>query len=172
MEELCRRVVEVMRQGGASWHAWRVAGVLATIQGRYSELRRAMQQEQARRALDELDVYLENLGYRRGRRHGRRAGLEQGLQQGLEQGLQQGRREGVVRGVAQGMQRALLATYQARFGAVPRGIKAAIEEVKSARRLLQWQEIVSTRSAEEIARALLPSEQRARRSGRGGARCR
>ena len=141
VEELCSRVVEVMRRDGASRDQWRVAGVVAATQGRYKEFMRAMEMERGKPVIvDELVLYGQDLGYRRGRR--------QGLKQGREQGREQG------------MRRALLATYEARFGVVPSALAAAVEAIRDADALLEWQAVFSTRSAREIAAALRASSRR------------
>jgi hypothetical protein len=125
-EELCRRTVEAME--GGSREQWRVAAVVAAVQGRYKMLVRATEQHRGESEIWCSDLYgiAKDVGYRQGKR----------------------------RGLEQGMRRSLLATYEARFGAVPPDVAAAVETMRSTRTLLQWQVEFSTRSARQIAAAV------------------
>jgi hypothetical protein len=96
--------------------------------------------------------------------------VQQGIQQGIQQGVQQGVQQGLQRGAAQ----VLIAVYEARFGAVPARLRAAIEAVaRTDEGLSRWAEILSTRSQKEVADALLatggarPARAPARRRSRG-----
>jgi len=67
----------------------------------------------------------------------------------LEELRQEGRKEGRDEGFAQ----AVLAAYVVRFGAAPGALVAAIEQACDRAALQRWLEIVTTRSAEDVARA-------------------
>ena len=78
---------------------------------------------------------------------------------GIDVGYRRGRKRGLVRGRAEGLRRALLLTYEARFGTTPPGLIAALEEIHDPEALAGWQAIFTTRTARGIAAALRRSRQ-------------
>jgi len=68
----------------------------------------------------------------------------------IDKYLEELRKEGLDEGFAQ----AVLAAYEVRFGAPPAALVAAIERARDRAALQRWLEIVTTRSAEDVARAL------------------
>ena len=68
----------------------------------------------------------------------------------IDKYLEDLRQEGRDEGFAQ----AVLAAYRVRFGAPPAGLVAAVERASDQAELQRWLEIVTTRSAEEVASAL------------------
>ena len=89
----------------------------------------------------EVDKYLRDL---------QRKGLEKGLEEGLEKGRQEGRQEGLD----EGFSKAVLAVYRARLGAPTAALVAAVERAGDHAELQRLLEIVTTRSAEDVAAAL------------------
>jgi hypothetical protein len=63
--------------------------------------------------------------------------------EGHKEGLQEGRREDLV------------AVYEERFGAIPSDVRAALERARDEAVLAKWIRLFATRSADEIAAALL-----------------
>jgi hypothetical protein len=57
--------------------------------------------------------------------------------------------------IQEGFQQSLIDIYEARFGAVPAEIRAAIEHTHDESTLRAWLKLASTRSVEEIAGAIL-----------------
>lgn len=68
-----------------------------------------------------------------------------------QQALKQGREEGRE----QGLRRALVSSYQARFGSVPEPLRAALELTEDEDTLLGWVPLFTTGSVEDIAAAVL-----------------
>jgi len=54
--------------------------------------------------------------------------------------------------------RALLAVYRARHGAVPRDLSAALDDDLDEAKFGKYVELFATKSAEEIAAAIVPSK--------------
>ena len=79
---------------------------------------------------------------------------------GVEQGVKQGLAQGVKKGLEQGVKKMLPRLYQARFGAPPAAILAAIDAMHDADTLEQWADLFTTKSAEEIAATLDPATTR------------
>jgi hypothetical protein len=61
------------------------------------------------------------------------------------------RREAVQEGIKQNAVRSLVEVYEARFGAMPADLRAAVEDVDDEPTLVGWLRIVATRSAGEVA---------------------
>lgn len=76
---------------------------------------------------------------------------QRGIKRGLKRGLQRGREEGRE----QGLRRALVTSYQARFGTMPEPLHAAIEATEDEDTLLGWVPLFTTGSVEDIAAAVL-----------------
>ena len=72
----------------------------------------------------------------------------------------QGLEQGVKKGLEQGVKKMLPRLYQARFGAPPPAILAAIDAMHDADTLDQWADLFTAKSAEEIAAALAPATTR------------
>jgi hypothetical protein len=68
------------------------------------------------------------------------------VQQFKDQGRREGRHEA--------RQNNLLTIYRARFGSVPRKVRAAVECTRDDAALMRWVEIFAIRSAAEIAAAV------------------
>ena len=66
----------------------------------------------------------------------------------------EGRDEGRQEGRHEARQNDLLAIYRARFGAVPRKVRAAVERTRDDAELAKWIEVFVARSAAEIAAVL------------------
>jgi hypothetical protein len=64
--------------------------------------------------------------------------------------VQQLKDEGRREGMQQATQNNLLAIYRARFGSVPRKVRAAVERTGNDATLAKWVEIFSVRTAAEI----------------------
>lgn len=77
-----------------------------------------------------------------------------------ERGLAKGKTEGL----AEGLSGSLLDVYEARFGAVPEPIAAAVAKTKAPTTLRQWLRVFATASVEEIAAAVVPAKARAKRA--------
>ena len=65
--------------------------------------------------------------------------------------------QGVKKGLEQGVKKMLPRLYQARFGAPPPTILAAIDAMHDADTLDHWADLFTGKSAEEIAAALVPA---------------
>jgi flagellar biosynthesis/type III secretory pathway protein FliH len=80
---------------------------------------------------------------------------EQWMQQvetkGLERGVKQGLERGVKQGLEQGAKQMLITVYKARFGTMPPDVVTAIDAMHDTATLSRWAELISTRSADEIA---------------------
>jgi flagellar biosynthesis/type III secretory pathway protein FliH len=63
--------------------------------------------------------------------------------------------EGVQQGVKQGVAHSLIEVYEARFGAMPEDLRAVVEDTEDEPTLLAWLRLAGTRSADEIAAAIL-----------------
>lgn len=72
-------------------------------------------------------------------------------QRAEEQGLERGREEGRE----EGLRRALVTSYQARFGSMPEPLHAAIEATEDEDTLLDWVSLFTTGSVEDILAAVL-----------------
>lgn len=90
--------------------------------------------------------------------------LQQLHNEGLAKGLKKGREEGLGKGLKKGFGQAVMAAYQARFGAPPVDLVAAVERARDQAELERWLQIVITRSADEVIAAL--RRPRAASSGR------
>jgi predicted transposase YdaD len=64
-------------------------------------------------------------------KEGRKEGRQEGRQEGLEQGI----RKGIRKGRVEGMRELLLHLLSERFGAVPKSVATAVEEITTAREL-------------------------------------
>lgn len=71
----------------------------------------------------------------------------------VESLIQQGRKEGLSEGLA----KALLAFYEARFGAPPAELSAAVGRMQDPAILSDWIQLAGTRSAEDFASAVRAS---------------
>ncbi|NUQ77668.1 MAG: hypothetical protein HUU21_29370 [Polyangiaceae bacterium] len=77
--------------------------------------------------------------------------LEEGMQRGIAQGVERGIAQGIERGIA----RALIDVYEARFGAIPAELRAALERTHDEAALRSFSKLFGVGSASEIAEALL-----------------
>jgi hypothetical protein len=77
-----------------------------------------------------------------------------GISHGYRRIVQRLKDEGRQEGSRSRGQTDLLTIYRARFGSVPRKIRAAIERTRDDAALTKWVEIFVTRSAAEIATAV------------------
>ena len=68
-----------------------------------------------------------------------------------EQWMQQVETKGMERGAEQMAKQILITVYKARFGTMPPDVVAAIEAMHDTATLSRWAELISTRSADEIA---------------------
>jgi hypothetical protein len=68
---------------------------------------------------------------------------------------QQALRLGLEVGLGEGLRRALLISYQARFGSVSEPLREAVELTEDEDTLLGWVPLFTTGSIEEIAAAVL-----------------
>jgi hypothetical protein len=92
---------------------------------------------------------------------------ERNFQMSTHELYEQWKREVENAGVKQGLQQGLIAAYEARFGAVPGALAAAIGSTPDEERLRSWFGLIGTRSQEEIAAGLLgPRRARGHRAGR------
>ncbi|HEY0992215.1 MAG TPA: hypothetical protein VGD80_34425 [Kofleriaceae bacterium] len=64
------------------------------------------------------------------------------------------RREAILEGVKQGVAHSLVEVYEARFGAMPEDLRAAVEDIDDEPTLAGWLRLVGTRGADEIAAAI------------------
>jgi hypothetical protein len=64
------------------------------------------------------------------------------------------------KGIEKGVKKMLPRLYQARFGAPPPAILAAIEAMHDTETLDQWADLFTAKSAEEIGAALVPAASR------------
>ncbi len=71
---------------------------------------------------------------------------------------QQWKQRTLRQGMQEGAARLLLDLYEARFGAVPAGLRAAIEAASDRDTLRRWVTLIDTGSEQEIAQALLGGE--------------
>jgi hypothetical protein len=67
------------------------------------------------------------------------------------------RREAVQEGVKQGVAHSLIEIYEARFGAMPEDLRAAVDDTDDERMLVTWLRLAGTRGANEIAAAIRAS---------------
>ncbi|MCK6586314.1 MAG: hypothetical protein L6Q76_01890 [Polyangiaceae bacterium] len=81
--------------------------------------------------------------------------LEEGMQRGIERGIAQGVERGIAQGVERGIARALIDVYEARFGAIPAELRAALERTHDEATLRRFSKLFGVGSASEIAEALL-----------------
>lgn len=65
--------------------------------------------------------------------------------------IQEGVKQGLEQGVKQGVAHSLVEVYEARFGAMPEDLRAAVEDIDDEATLVSWLRLVGTRSADEIA---------------------
>jgi hypothetical protein len=72
------------------------------------------------------------------------------IQEGVARGVEQGR----AQGVAQGIGRSVIMFYEARFGAMPEDLRAAVQNVDDEPTLASWVQLVGTRNADEVAAAI------------------
>jgi hypothetical protein len=80
--------------------------------------------------------------------------------------VQQLRDEGRREGHLEGRREALLWVYRARFGAVPRKVRAAIERNNRISSLKKWSAMFAVRSAAQIAPAVAAQKAKPRLSSR------
>ncbi len=64
------------------------------------------------------------------------------------------RQEAVRQGIEQGIARSLIDVYEARFGAMPEELRAAIEVAHDEPTLRAWLKLAGTREVDEIAAAI------------------
>jgi hypothetical protein len=156
VEELCRRTVAKMRDGRASWHQWRVAGLVAMVQGRYKEFTQAMHEvKEDTTMVDDFMLACLDVGRREGLKLGRKQGVERGLKRGVEQGLKRGVEQGLKRGVEQGLKMAretLLVVLEARSLWPTAEERKKILTQPSLQRLHHWVQRAATVST--VAEAL------------------
>ena len=79
------------------------------------------------------------------------------VQEGIKQGVQEGIKQGVQEGIKQGVAHSLVEVYEARFGAMPGDLRAAVEDTDDEPTLVAWLRLAGTRSADEIAAAIRSS---------------
>jgi len=84
----------------------------------------------------------------------RREAVQEGVEKGLQQGLERGLERGLEQGVKQGVAHSLVEVYEARFGAMPKALRAVVEATDDERTLVAWLRLAGTRSADEIAAAI------------------
>jgi flagellar biosynthesis/type III secretory pathway protein FliH len=65
--------------------------------------------------------------------------------------------EGVQQGIQQGFARSLIALYEARFGTIPKDVRAVVEGTRDETTLLTWVTLAGTRSANEIVATIRAS---------------
>jgi len=84
--------------------------------------------------------------------------VEAWKQQWIEEGMQRGIAQGVERGIAQGVERGIVRTlvdvYEARFGAMPAELRAALERTHDEATLRGFSKLFGVGTASEIAEAL------------------
>ena len=76
------------------------------------------------------------------------------VQQMQSEWERKGARKGERKGLQKGKQETLLAVYRARFGAVPRKVRAAVEHTQDSALLTRWAELFATGSTDAITAAL------------------
>ena len=91
------------------------------------------------------------------RREAVQEGIKQGVQEGIKQGVQEGIKQGVQEGIKQGVAHSLVEVYEARFGAMPGDLRAAVEDTDDEPTLVAWLRLAGTRSADEIAAVIRSS---------------
>jgi hypothetical protein len=64
------------------------------------------------------------------------------------------RREAIQEGIKEGEAHSLVEVYEARFGAIPEGLRAVVEDTEDEPTLLAWLRIAGSRSADEVAAAI------------------
>jgi hypothetical protein len=70
---------------------------------------------------------------------------------------QQSEERGIEKGIEKGMRELLAGTYEARFGAMPAELGAALEATTDVMTLRRWGALFATASTDEIAAAVLAS---------------
>ncbi|HLM71628.1 MAG TPA: hypothetical protein VK459_03015, partial [Polyangiaceae bacterium] len=81
-------------------------------------------------------------------------GMRQGIERGIAQGVERGIAQGVERGIERGIVRALVDVYEARFGAIPVELRAALERTHNEAALHRLSKLFGVGTASEIAEAL------------------
>ena len=71
--------------------------------------------------------------------------------------VQEGIKQGVQEGIKQGVAHSLVEVYEARFGAMPGDLRAAVEDTDDEPTLVAWLRLAGTRSADEIAAVIRSS---------------
>jgi flagellar biosynthesis/type III secretory pathway protein FliH len=80
--------------------------------------------------------------------------LEEGMRKGIERGIAQGIAQGVAQGVERGIVRTLVDVYEARFGAIPAELRAALERTHDEATLRGFSKLFGVGTASEITEAL------------------
>jgi hypothetical protein len=80
--------------------------------------------------------------------------VEAWKQQWLEEGMRQGVERGIAQGVERGIVRTLVDVYEARFGAIPAELRAALERTHDEATLRGFSKLFGVGTASEIAEAL------------------
>jgi hypothetical protein len=80
--------------------------------------------------------------------------IERGIEQGEERGIERGKALGKELGKEESTRDAVVTVYEARFGAMPPALRAAVSAMQDQARLKSWLKLVSVSSADEIAAQL------------------
>lgn len=82
-------------------------------------------------------------------------GMKKGLEQGREQGQEQGREQGREQGLLQGRRKAIVDVAEARFGSLPEGLEAALQDVSDEDALARLTRLAAcVASAEDLLEAV------------------
>jgi len=71
-----------------------------------------------------------------------------------QEAIQEGVKQGIEQGIERGITRSLIDIYEVRFGPMPEGLRAVIEDTHDEPTLRAWLKLAGTRSADEIAVAI------------------
>ncbi|NUQ75367.1 MAG: hypothetical protein HUU21_17600 [Polyangiaceae bacterium] len=93
-------------------------------------------------------------GIAQGMERGIAQGVERGIAQGMERGIAQGEERGIAQGEERGIVRTLVDVYEARFGAIPAELRAALERTHDEATLRGYSKLFGVGTASEIAEAL------------------
>jgi len=80
--------------------------------------------------------------------------VEAWKQQWIEEGMRQGVERGIAQGLERGIVRTLVDVYEARFGAMPAELRAALERTHDEAMLRSFSKLFGVGTASEIAEAL------------------
>lgn len=126
-DELCDRTAVVLRDGNATWEQWRMAAVVARLQGRYKEMVNATERARVE------PVIIEDLV---------KIGEDIGYEKGLEHGREQGRTA---------LLRTLLDILETRSIPLTAGDRARLDREESIERLQRWtRRALTARSAADV----------------------